>query len=190
MPARPTRMIRQPSLDPDEPGSVLVDGGVTSGVPVSPPTPPVSDVDVATEVVSDTSEVSVVWVDWVDSDTSEVSVVWVDWVDSETSEVSVVWEDSVVWVDWVDWVDSDTSDVSVVLVDWVDDVHVDVVDDVWLQPQSGPSWAATAVPGMSSAAPSSRTAPIQPKRRMTTVREWFLSVMSLCPRVGWMNAFP
>ena len=35
-------MTRQPSLDPDEPSSELVDGGVTSGVPVSPPTSPVS----------------------------------------------------------------------------------------------------------------------------------------------------
>jgi hypothetical protein len=36
-------MIRQPSLLPDEPPVALaVDGGVTPGVPVSPPTPPVS----------------------------------------------------------------------------------------------------------------------------------------------------
>jgi hypothetical protein len=59
MPARASRMTRQPSLDPDEPGRVLVDGGVTSGVPVSPPTPPVSEVDVPTDVVSVVSVVCV-----------------------------------------------------------------------------------------------------------------------------------
>ena len=104
MPARAMRMNRQPSLDPDEPGSVLVDGGVTSGLPVSPPTPPVSDSDVPVVVVSV----------WLDSDTSEVSVVrvnWVDWVcDSETLPVSLV-------VVWVDWVDSETLPVSLVVVD-------------------------------------------------------------------------
>ena len=79
------------------------------------------------EVVSDTSEVSVVWVDWVDSDTSEVSVVWVDWVDSDTSEVSVV------------------------LVDWVDDVQVDVVDEVWCSHRAGRRGPRLPCPG--SAAP-------------------------------------
>ena len=51
MPARTRRMILQPSLEPDEPGRELVDGGVTSGVPVSPPTPPVSVVEVDVDVV-------------------------------------------------------------------------------------------------------------------------------------------
>jgi len=174
MPARARRMTRQPSLDPDEPGSVLVDGGVTSGVPVSPPTPPVSDVDLPEDVVS-------VCVDWVESDTSEVSVVWVE---SDTSDVSVV------WVVWVVWVDSETLPVSlvIVLVDSVEvDVHVDVVA-VDVQPHFGPLCAATDALGMSNAAPSSMTAPSQPRRRIVTVLEWdppeFLSVMSLSPRVG------
>jgi hypothetical protein len=164
MPARARRMTRQPSLDPDEPGSVLVDGGVTSGVPVSPPTPPVSDWDVPVEVVP--VEVVPVWVDWVESDTSEVSVVTV-----EVVLVAVV---------------SDTPDVSVSVevVEVIDSLVVDVVP----QPHFGPLCAATVALGMSSAAPSSRTAPSQPRRRIVMVLEWdppeFLSVMSLNPRVG------
>jgi len=138
-------MIRQPSLDPDEPGSVLVDGGVTSGRPASPPTPPVSELDVLVEVVS------VCWLEVV-SDTSE---------------------DSVVAVDWVDCVDSETLPVSsVVVLDDSVDVQLDVVlVDVHSHPQHWPSCAATLVAGMSSAAPSSTTAPNQPKRRVITVRE-------------------
>jgi hypothetical protein len=166
IPARARRMTLQPSLEPEEPGSELVDGGVTSGVPVSPPTPPVSSVVVVfwVEVVSDTSEVSVdvVCVDVV-SDTSEVSVVWVDWVE----------------------VVSDTSELS------VDVVCVDVVD-VCEQPHLGELNAAAAVPGMSSAAPSSVTAPSQPRRRSLTVREWcppvIRSLISLSPRMELMIA--
>jgi hypothetical protein len=164
IPARAMRMTLQPSLDPEEPGSELVEGGVTSGVPVSPPTPPVSSV------------VVVPWVEEV-SDTSEVSVVSVDCVEvvSETSEVSV---------DWVEVV-SDTSEVS------VDVVCVDVVD-VCEQPHLGELNAAAAVPGMSSAAPSSVTAPSQPRRRSRTVRKWcppvIRSLISLSPRKELMIA--
>jgi hypothetical protein len=165
IPARARRMTLQPSLEPEEPGRELVDGGVTSGVPVSPPTPPVSDWEVPVDVVS-----SVVWVEVV-SDTSEVSVVWVDVV-SDTSEVSVVWVDVV----------SDTSDVSVVVV----------VVEVCEQPHLGPLYPAAAVPGMSSAAPSSATAPSQPRRRRATVREWcppmIRSLISLSPRKELMIA--
>lgn len=163
-------MTLQPSLEPEEPGSELVDGGVTSGVPVSPPTPPLSSVVVVVswvEVVSDTSEVSVDCVEVV-SDTSEVSVVWVDWVEvvSDTSEVSV----------------------DVVCVELVD------VVDVCEQPHLGELNAAAAVPGMSSAAPSSVTAPSQPRRRSVTVREWcppvIRSLISLSPRKEFDDCFP
>ena len=129
-------MIRQPSLEPEDPPRVLVDGGVAPGVPVSPPTPPVSSV---------------------------VVVAWVEVV-SDTSEVSV----------------------DVVCVD-----EVDVVD-VCEQPHLGELNAAAAVPGMSSAAPSSMTAPSQPKRRSVTVLEWcppvIRSLISLSPRMEWMIA--
>jgi hypothetical protein len=85
----------------------------------------------------------------------------------------------------VDWVDSETlPDSSVVVLDDSVDVELEVVVDVHSHPQHWPSCAATLVAGTSSAAPSSRTAPSQPNRRIITVREWILSVMSLCPRVG------
>ena len=105
------RRIPPPVARSGRAGSVLVDGGVTSGRPVSPPTPPVSEVDVPTEVVS------VCWVELV-SDTSEDSVVAVDWVDC------------------VDWVDSETLPVSsVVVLDDSVDVQLEVVLDVHSHPQ-------------------------------------------------------
>ena len=169
IPARARRMTLQPSLDPEEPGSELVEGGVTSGVPVSPArrhrAPSVVVVPLV-EVVSDTSEVSVVVGRLRRGGLRDLGGLGRYWVEvvSDTSEVSV----------------------DVVCVD-----DVDVVD-VCEQPHLGELNAAAAVPGMSSAAPSSVTAPSQPRRRSRTVRKWcppvIRSLISLSPRKELMIA--